>query len=314
MRVFLKSLLSQPILHFLILGGLLFVLYGWVTQDSVENDSKRIVIDKNAILEFVQYRNRAFNSEAAEAYLAQLGDEKYDRLVKQLIRDQVLFLEAKKMGLDNDDYVIKRRLIQKMEYLARGFGLAKGKLGEDELANYFESQKMRYFKPSSITFTHVFIDKSKPSLVERATKLLEKLNRENISFSDALGFGDRFLYHSNYVERDLEYVASHFGDDFAQKLSDIAPDSGLWTGPVSSKYGLHLVMVAKKQAGGVPQLPTIRNRVYQDAVEAKLKKQSETSIQEIIDSYDIVKKDLAVKSLPANKDVTLSWKGVQPSG
>lgn len=285
--ILLKHFYAQPTLHFLGLGGLLFILFAWLKPGNTELPPDQVIIDKDAVLQYVQYRNKAFNQEAAEQYLSRLSDDNFERMLNGMVREQVLYLEAKKLDLDIDDFVIKQRMIQKMEFLAGGFGSTSGPIKKEDVQRYFESNQSRYHEPASLTFTHVFIDKNKPNPQPRARQLLAQLNTDHIVFSDALKFGDRFLYHNNYVERDQDFISSQFGNDFARQLMNASPDEDRWTGPFTSQHGLHLVLLTRKKVGGVPHLEKIYNQVYLDANNTKLKQQTEQTIQTIVDAYSV---------------------------
>lgn len=286
----LKTFLKQPLVHFLLLGGLLFFVYGWLNDSGTTGQSNRIVIDQDRLLEFLQFRNGAFNREAAQQYLLALDDTAYQRLLGDLIREEVLYREALKAGMDSNDYVIKRRLVQKMEYLARGFGVDEESLSDAELQAYLEAHLDRYRRLPRITFTHVFLSADRSDTEQRAADLLEQLNTEQVSSTEGLAYGDRFLYHSNYADRDLNYIASQFGPGFVDALAALQADPDHWQGPIASEYGLHLVMIASKQAGGVPDLTEVRDLVLRDAMQDKLQEQTDAAISNLVDSYQVVDK------------------------
>jgi hypothetical protein len=283
----MKPLLKQPLLHFLALGVLLFLFHGWVSQNDSE-DGDRIVIDDAALREFVQYRSRSFDAASIDRKLAAMNPEERRQLVDRLVREEALYREAKRLGLDRDDYVIKQRLVQKMEYLARGFGAPAGAVDPAALNAYYRDHRERYREPPSVTFAHVFIDADRHGEpAQYARTLGQQLNAGAEPFSRAMGYGDRFLYHTNYVERSDDFVASHFGAGFAEAVFDLAPDDSRWQGPIASDHGYHLVMLTGKDSGGVPALETIRDRVAQDARRAWLDRQTEDAIRTIVDSYDV---------------------------
>ncbi len=90
----------------------------------------------------------------------------------------------------------------------------------------------------------------------------------------------------NYVERTLDYVASHFGPDMARAVYALEPD-GDWQGPFESPYGAHLVLLTGKAAGRLPALEEIRSRVVEDARRAAIRRRVEEAVGELIDAYDV---------------------------
>jgi hypothetical protein len=210
----LKSLLKEPLAHFLAAGLGLFALFGIVNRDEPSDDANVITVDEDALLTFVQYRIKAFNPELARKKLDSLSDEELARLIDDYVREEVLHREALALGLAEDDYVIRRRLVQKLEFITEGFAEASVAPDEASLQRYFDAHKSDYYVDPFVTFTHVFFeteDRPRAEVRAEAEKMLVELNRRSTPFSDAPKHGDRFLYHVNYVERTPEYVASHFG-------------------------------------------------------------------------------------------------------
>ena len=286
----MKRLLKEPLVHFLAAGIGLFVLFGIVNRDEPETDPYVIVVDDDTLLTFVQYRLKAFNPDLAKKKLAGLSDEELDRLIDDFIREEVLHREALALELGSDDYVIRRRLVQKLEFITEGF--AEGTVEPDPaaLTRYFEANKSDYFVEPYVTFTHVFFkadDESPEMVLARAEKKLAELNRNGTPFSDAPKHGDRFLYHVNYVERTPDYVASHFGVPMAKSIFGLEPNEFVWKGPFESPYGLHLVLLTTNAPGRDPELPEIEGRVLQDWKRSEIRRRTEEAIDDVIDAYDV---------------------------
>ncbi len=287
----LIRLLKEPLVHFLAAGLALFVLYGLVNRDGGASDDPRtIVVDRDALLTFVQYRTKTFEPSVASARLDALSDDDLTQLIDDYVREEVLHREAVALGLDEDDYVIRRRLVQKVEFITEGFAEASTVIDEAELQRYFEQHIEEYYVEPYATFAHVFFEtEDRPRAEARAlaeAKLLE-LNGKNVHFSEAPRHGDRFLYHVNYVERTPEYVASHFGPDMAKALFALEPSESTWAGPFDSPYGVHLVMLTNRAAGRKPALDEIRTRVEDDAGRARVRKGTAEAISGIVDAYDV---------------------------
>ena len=115
------SVLRDPLIHFLVLGLGLFLLFELVASDEAAYDSKVIDVDREALLTFVQYRSRAFQPQAAAARLDGMSEEEVERLVRDYVREEALHREALALGMDKNDYVIKRRMIQSIEFITDDF-------------------------------------------------------------------------------------------------------------------------------------------------------------------------------------------------
>lgn len=253
------------------------------------DDPSRIVVDRPALLEFLQFRSKAFEPERANAMLDAMGPQELDTLIRDYVREEALYREATALGLDKSDYVIKRRLVQTVEFVA-GNATAPQTVDDKAVERYFVAHKDRYAAPASITFTHVFFDGSRAGRDKAATRSAEALavmNARHVAFSEAPGWGDRFAYNLNYVDRPMDAVAGHFGDGFAGKVFGLRPDPARWQGPVESPYGFHLVMVTARQDDTLPPLAEISDRVRADSLADLAAERREELLDDMIRHYKI---------------------------
>jgi hypothetical protein len=286
----MRRFLKEPLAHFLAAGLGLFVLFGLVNRESTATDPKVIPVDRDALLTFIQYRIKAFNPELAEDKLRSLSSDELQRLIDDYVREEVLYREAVALALDKDDYVVRRRLVQKLEFITEGFSEASAEVDDAAVRRYFDANKGDYYVEPYVTFTHVFFDAEKRSREEAralAERKLSELNRNATPFSDAPRHGDRFLYHVNYVERTPEYVSSHLGVPMAEAIFELEPNDLVWRGPFDSPYGVHLVLLITNEPGREPDLAEIEGRVREDARRAMIRQQTEEAIAEIVETYDV---------------------------
>ena len=286
----MKRIVREPLVHFLAAGVGLFVLFGIVNRDEPNDDPNVVIVDHDALLTFVQYRIKAFNPALAEKKLQSLSDEELERLIDDYVREEVLHREALALGLDEDDYVIRRRLVQKLEFITEGFAEASVEPDEAALRRYFDAHKADYFVEPFVTFTHVFFeteDRPRDEVRAKARKKLAELNRQSTPFSDAPKHGDRFLYHVNYVERTPEYVSSHFGPTMAKAIFELEPNDFVWRGPFDSPYGVHLVLLITNEPGRDPELSEIEGRVREDWRRSTIRRETEEAIADVVDAYDV---------------------------
>lgn len=294
----LRKLLAQPLVHFLFLGSFLFVLYQW-QSGSGNGESEQITVDREKLLTFMQYRSKAFNSEVFGSKLDAMGEDERQALIDDLVREEVLFRESKSLGLDRDDYVIKRRLIQKLEFITQGFIDSATQVERADVEAHFASHQADYFIESYTTFTHVYFSVEKHGKAQAEKLALEmhtQLDQNQVAFADAIQFGDRFLYHTNYVERTPDYIASHFGPSMAKSVFDIETDiekaNTSWQGPFESPYGYHLVLVADSQAGRVPDLDEVYEQVRADTQQVLIRQKTTQAIDEIVNRYQVTVEDV----------------------
>ena len=184
----MKRLLKEPLFHFLAAGLGLFVLFGLVNRDEADDDPMVIVVDRDELLTFVQYRIKAFNPELAEKKLASMSEEELQRFIDDYVREEVLHREALALGLDEGDYVIRRRLVQKLEYITEGFAEGSAALDDAAVQRYFDANKSDYYVEPYVTFTHGFFeteDRPRGEVRALADTALIKLNRVSVPLSDA---------------------------------------------------------------------------------------------------------------------------------
>jgi len=286
----LRRLLREPLVHFLAIGIGLFVLFDLVAPEDGNTDGRAITVNRDALLTFVQFRSKAFNPEVASARLDALTDAELDALVRDYVREEALHREALALGMDQNDYVIKQRLIQSLQFITNGFVSAAVDVSDEEIAKYYEANRNDYYVDPYVTFTHVYFSSDRHGS-EKARQLAEaklaEINDANVPFSESTRHGERFLYNDNYVERTEDFVASHFGRAMAAAVFELEPDDGRWYGPVESAYGYHVVMLTKRTDGFHPPLEEIADAVREDALRIKLDEQNERAVQAIVDTYDV---------------------------
>ena len=286
----MSKLLKEPLLHFLLIGIGLFVLFEIVAGDTDEYDSRVINVDRDSLLTFVQFRSRAFEPSAAASRLDAMSAEELDRLIDDYVREEALHREALALGMDKNDYVIKRRMIQSIEFVTNGFVTAAVEVSDDDVQEFYEANREDYFIEPYVTFAHVFLsaeDRDRGEIAEAAGMLLAELNANQVPFSHAPRYGDRFPYFVNYVERSPDLVASHFGAGMAEKIFSLQPSDNTWRGPFESAYGFHAVMLVRKSEGRYPALEEIADTVREDAEREAIESLQNEAIQAIVDMYEV---------------------------
>ncbi len=295
------SLKRDPLVHFLLAGLVLFTALSLIAPD--DENQRDILVDHDSLLTFIQYRTKVFQPELAAKRLEALSSEERRNLIRDFIEEEAMYREAISMGLEGDDYVIRRRMVQKLEFITQGFVEQKLELNDSDLTDFFAQNSQDYYIDPSITFTHVFLSQEKQgknadvgqTLSIKAQSLLKQLHDKNVSFSQAIGYGDRFPFHVNYVERTPEFVASHFGQAFSDEVFTLpaGQDDGgknTWYGPFQSQYGLHLVNVSERLEGRLPKFDEVKGIVSQDFRQAQIRQHQQKAIAEIVAQYNIVER------------------------
>jgi hypothetical protein len=281
----MKKILRDPLVHFLLGGLLLFIVLDALgPADNIEG-SRTVIVDERSLLNFVQYRTRNFDEETARRRVEGLSTRERDALVADFVREEALHREAIALGLDREDYIIKRRLVQKVEYIARGIADSATPPDQPAIAAFYADNKQDYEIAPSVTFTHVYFPDGANAGDTARTKLKD-LNDANVPFTQASQHGSLFAYHLNYVDRTPDFIASHFGQPMAEALLAMTPDDHTWQGPLQSDHGYHLVMMTSNKPARVPELAEIQSQILRDLNQQRATETTETAIKAIVDAYE----------------------------
>ena len=285
----IKKLSKEPLFQFLIIALVLLGGERWINAEDYAYDQYHIQIDDQQLLQFMQLRAKTFKPDQAEAALTAMSADDRQRLVDDYARNEVLFREAMAIGLDKNDQIIRRRLIQKMDYLAQGFFDESEPLTEADLRAFYAGRKQDYKKAAEATFTHVFVSAQNRSAEDAraiADKLLGQLNADRAPFENASRYGERFLYNRNYVNREDDEIGSHFGQSFQETVFALSTGDQ-WQGPVQSNYGWHLVLLVKNAAAYIPEFEEVSSAVFADAQRQQQREVKSHAIDKLMAKYQI---------------------------
>ena len=240
----LKRWLREPLLHFLLIGLALFTIYAYMHRGRIGvESSRRIVLSLDDLRQMDLY----FVSQCHR----QPTPEEFQAMVEDKVREEVLYREGIAMGLDKDDTIVKRRMAQKMQFLAEDVAAAH-EPSTAELKAWFDKNKQKFALPSRYSFRHLYFspDKRGKNTQDDAAKALAKIAGQPEESKLAASLGDQFMFQDYYGDRAPEAIAKEFGPPFAVALEKLKP--GSWQGPVESGYGWHLVYVDTVIPGRIP--------------------------------------------------------------
>jgi hypothetical protein len=214
-------------------------------------------------------------------------DAEFDGLIQQYIKETVLYREALTMGLNQHDQVIRRRLAQKLEFLAKDL-VALTPPTDEELQTYFAEHQDRYQQQTLYTFTQVFIDPDKrgDTTLDDAEAIKATLIAQGDAVEDPGALGDDFMLQNYYPEKDSLEIQKLFGSGFVESLVDLSP--GQWHGPVLSGYGVHLVYVSSVSEPPPPVFAEVQERVVQDWTTDRSEELNEKFYANLRDRYTVV--------------------------
>lgn len=243
--------LREPLLHFLVAGGLLFGAYSWLNADSEENAPGVVRITPAEVSWLKESWTRQWMRPPSE--------EEFRGLLTGYLKEVLLAREAMEIGLDEDDTIIRRRLAQKMEFLVQDT-LQQTEPGEEELRAFYDKERKRFQTPARVSFSHIYFNRERrgESTTADARTALLRLSDPALEQNPA-ELGDRFLGQYEFVAADEQAVVSTLGPTFAARVFAATP--GTWIGPIESGFGVHLVRVTDKLASQQQAFAAVRETV-----------------------------------------------------
>jgi hypothetical protein len=269
----LGKIAKEPLFHFLLLGVVLFAIF--TAAGRAPSDDTEIVIDADAI--------RRLSERFVMQWDRPPTEEELKGLVDGLVREEVLYREALVMGLDRDDTVVRRRLVQKIELLIED--TVSSEPPESELRAYFEAHAEKYRQPARVSMTHVYLnpDVRGTAIEKDARRLLASLRASNVEHAEDMG--DRLMLSYDYPSTSVDGLDRDFGKGFGEAL--VGLPIGEWAGPVASGYGLHLVRVRERIESRLPSLEEVRERVLVDYMDERRRRANEEAYARLRKRYDI---------------------------
>jgi hypothetical protein len=272
----LKRLLREPMLHFLGLALLIFAAYWYLNPGDVSS-RQRIVVDAGKIEQLSALFGRTWQRPPTAEELAGLVDD--------YIKEEIYYREARALGLDADDTVIRRRLRLKMEFLndADAEQLAPT---DAELEAYLEAHREPFRIEPAVAFEQIFLsrDNHGPAMAADAATILEALRTG--AAGDPSQRGDTTMLPASVALTPHSGIAKDFGEAFADAV--IGLPEGAWSGPVESTFGVHLVKVGAKTPARMPKLAEVRDEVLREWRNGKRKEVEARRLAEFHERYDIV--------------------------
>jgi hypothetical protein len=244
----MRTLLREPMLHFLVLGVALFAVYRWTAPGDADG---RIVITEGVVDDLVAQHVAARGREPSVTELS--------RVIESYVRDEILYREGVRLGLDRDDLVVKRRVRQKIEMITEEEAATRAPTDAD-LAAYLAANGARFVQPAILSFQQVFLGESvaDPDVVHAAAVVQQAL-RNGV---DAAELGVPTLLPQRMTRTPADLVARDFGAGFAAAIEQLPV--GEWAGPIDSSFGAHYVRVSARTPAVTPSLAAVRDQVVRE--------------------------------------------------
>lgn len=246
---FVRKLIREPLVHFLLIGAALFVAFG-MTQEPDTNAANRIVVDAGQVEQLVAQFKRTWIRPPTRQEL--------DGLIESYVREEVYYREALAMGLDQNDPTVRQRMRMKLEFILEDLTLDENPT-DDVLSDYLGKNPDRFQLEPEISFTQVYVSPDdRPEIEADAERILAELK----AGADPQSLGDTSMLNFEYRDMTPAEIGRTFGDIFAKQIAELRPSD--WQGPFYSGLGGHLVNVTGRVEGRMPTLDEIRPLVERE--------------------------------------------------
>ena len=290
----MKRHLTDPLLHFTLLGALIFAVAAWREKQRPAENMAHIEITAGTIA----WLREGFDKQWHRAPDA----DELRGLVNDHLKEELLYREALAMGLDRDDAIVRRRMAQKMDFLTQDIAAAVAP-DDPALRKFFQENPARYARAPRISFRHVFFSKER-----RGEKLESAANEALTSLGKGANdeaMGDPFLGEYAFKDVNADEIAAALGRDFAEKVA-LMPAGENWQGPVASSYGLHLVRVSGRAEPQAVAFESVRDAVARDLSDERRLTANQDFLQRLKTRYRVTVDEPALKNAaaPSTKTAT----------
>jgi len=272
-----QRLLSEPLLHFVVAGVVVFGGYRLFTPAPEEVvDQQKVTLTKDDVRQLAV-------TWLAQGRPAPTPDEMRS-LMDQKVTEEILFREAVSLGLDRDDEIIKRRLAQKMDFLAADLATLD-EPNNAQLKEWYAKRSDRFALSPHLSFRHLYFsfDKHGEAAREAAAAAIPSVSGKPADSPELASVADTFMFRNYYGDATPDQMAKEFGPDFAKALFTLKP--GSWQGPVQSGYGWHLIWVDSIEPGRVPAFEEVAPAVKSAWLDERYAEVKSNALREMRSRY-----------------------------
>ena len=267
--------LKEPLIHFLLLGVLIFVVYDQMAGDGRAADE--IFISKGQQENLLNTFSRTWQRPPTP--------QEFQGLLKDYIRQEIAYRESKQMGLEDNDIVIRRRLRQKLELLAEDVASLAAP-SDKELQAYLDTHSEEFMVEPRLTLRQVYFsrDRRGAAAEQDALTLLQRITTDGPEGAFET-FGDPLPLPAELQNLREGEIARLFGSVFTDGLKGI--ETGRWSGPVESGFGIHLVFIEERVEGRAPGLDEVRGAVQREWLSKRRVEAVDSLYERLAENYTI---------------------------
>jgi len=270
--------LKDPLVSFLIAGSAIFFLTEWFSEPDIPYN---IVVREQDLTRLGDQWRMQMRRSPTDAELT--------GLVEAFIKEEVYYRQAQRLGLDRNDTIVRRRMVQKLTFLTEDIATA-APLNELELRAFYDAHLEQYRVPQRLSFRHKYFSNDRRDNAEADARLFleQKAVLEGQPAQEYAG--DPFMLQREYAQRSEREIGDLFGRDFAQQLTELDVTQA-WQGPIRSAYGWHTIQLTAKQASAIEAFDVVRERVASDAQQTARKDANKAYYTDLRSKYRITYPD-----------------------
>lgn len=269
-------MLLSPLVHFFVIGAVIFAVYGVIDDSPPPMDRDEIVLTADEA--------ERISAGFSATWGRQPTSEELQNLFHGWALEEAYVREALRLGLDRDDRIIRQRLVMKMQYLAESSAAATG-ADDAALQAFLDANRGRFDLPAQIAFEQVLLPTTtQPEQIPTALAALQ-------NGTDPLSVGRAGLLPTSIAMTPAPAIDRQFGEGFYTQLADLRVDH--WQGPVKSAYGLHMIRVISRVPAQSPELAEIRQRVEAEWRAAQAREMREAFGEALLGRYSVTFPNIA---------------------
>ena len=271
-----RQLLKEPLLHFILLGGALFLLYSFLNKDEERPEDFTIHIAQSDIDRLTSAYKKNWSTSPDSATL--------DLLIKDEVKTEMLYREALRMNLDHNDEIIRRRLKQKYEFLVKDL-VSLEQASEATLEDFYKENIAHYNSPKTISFSQIYFSPDKRTApIQAAEELYQQMKNQALP-NELQGYGDNFHLPNYFANKDVSDIRQALGKQFADAIFAVKEIG--WSAPISSGYGAHLVWVHTINNSSVLPFSQVKEQVARDWEQEQQTRYNEQLYKNLSEKYKV---------------------------
>ncbi|MCA0909781.1 peptidyl-prolyl cis-trans isomerase [Qipengyuania gaetbuli] len=253
--------MRDPLAHFLLAGAVIWGLLA-LRGEPVDPAERTIVLSREEQAALALGFERTMGRPPTDGELAAQID--------RWVREEILYREALRLGLDQGDPAVRRRLAAKMDELA-GAEVETSSPSEEVLRQWHSANAERFGGGGEVTFEQLYFDSEKGAL-----DALDEPRPRGMAISLPRGMDGVTIDEASRV----------FGTQFVGEISQL-PVSHEWQGPLPSGFGWHLVRLMKRSGVATQPFESVRDKVEADWRNGTLANRRAEAYRLLRDAYTV---------------------------